>query len=75
MERAKEGNYDAVVSHHKVINVEKCFKRDRPCVVRLVDNKDTSLLQIFGSMFENKTLKLTKDAISFVLEEIGTSQS
>jgi hypothetical protein len=43
MERANEGNYDAVVSRHKVIKVETCFKRDRACVVRLVDNKDTSL--------------------------------
>jgi hypothetical protein len=28
MKRAKEGNYDDVVSRHKVIRVETCFKRD-----------------------------------------------
>jgi hypothetical protein len=48
MERANEGNYDAVVSHHKVIKVETCFKRDRACVVWLVDNKEVSLTPNFG---------------------------
>jgi hypothetical protein len=47
IDRAKEGNYDAVVSHHKVINVEKCFKREFACVVWLVDNKDASLAPSF----------------------------
>jgi hypothetical protein len=43
MERAKEGNFDDVVSRHKVIKVETCFKREFACVVWLVDNKDASL--------------------------------